>query len=276
MPRLGAALVDPLAVPVISRWIEELGPADTRDAETQELRRTLAEYCDERNDKPPVDAQAIKQQFASSLQTTDQALRMAVAVSDDGVAHGVKVAIAQAARTADPLVRDLFERFLPASERPKRLGSVFDPTEILMSAGDVEQGRELFFRNTALACSQCHRVLGLGEAVGPDLSQIGTKYTREELLAQLIEPSRRIDPPYQTYRAETTDGRTFVGLLQTQSADEVVLRTAQNQDMTVRREQIEALELQSVSLMPDRLLSELTAQEAADLLAFLQSLRSGP
>ena len=170
-------------------------------------------------------------------------------------------------------VRDLFERFLPESERTQRLGNVVDSADILAMEGDIERGREVFFRDGSTSCKSCHRIQGQGETLGPDLTEIGKKYPPNDMLLHLLEPSRFIDPKYVTHLLETVDGRVFTGLVVEQTDREVRLKSAQNEDLRVAVEEIEVLVPQQKSLMPELLLRDLTPQEVADLLAFLGSLK---
>ena len=55
--------------------------------------------------------------------------------------------------------------------------------------------------------------------------------------------------------------------------EEVVLRDAQGKDAVIPRGEIEGLQPTQKSLMPEGLLRDLTAQEAADLLTYLESLK---
>ncbi len=57
------------------------------------------------------------------------------------------------------------------------------------------------------------------------------------------------------------------------TSDEVVLKDAQGKTIQVPSAEIERLVPQSRSLMPELLLRDLTAQQVADLLEFLASLR---
>jgi putative heme-binding domain-containing protein len=171
-------------------------------------------------------------------------------------------------------VRDLFERFLPPERRAKRLGTVVNAESLLALAADVERGRQLFFRDGGATCKSCHRVNGQGETLGPDLSQIGKKYPPRELLTHLLEPSKFIEPKYVAHVLESTDGRVWTGLLVERTETEVLLRTAQNQPIRLATDEIEVLVPQPKSLMPELLLRDLTPQQAADLLAYLSSLRT--
>ena len=140
--------------------------------------------------------------------------------------------------------------------------------------GDAAKGAKLFAASQSVQCRNCHRVAGKGKSVGPDLDGIGKKYGRSELLDQVLNPSRKIDPKYLTYIVETTAGKVHTGLLARKSDKEVVLRDAKNQETVIPADQVEELVAQRKSLMPELLLKDMTAQQVADLLAFLASLKT--
>ena len=185
----------------------------------------------------------------------------------------VALAIDKATQHNDVSIRDLFERFLPAEKRIKRLGSVVRPEQILSLSGDSERGRRVFFENAAVACKNCHRIQKEGKEVGPELTTIGKKLTRAQLLESMLEPSKLIEPKYVTYLAELDDGRLLTGLLVSKDENEVVLKDAQDKLLRIPPKQIEQLVPQRQSLMPDLLLRDMTAQQVADLLAYLSSLK---
>ncbi len=170
-------------------------------------------------------------------------------------------------------IRDLFERFLPAERRIQRLGSVVRPEQVLSLPGDPARGKQIFFATAGVSCKNCHRIQQDGTELGPELTAIGKKLTRAQLLESILEPSKLIDPKYVTYLAETDDGRILTGLLVTKDANEVVLKDAQDKVIRIPSKQIEQLVPQRQSLMPDLLLRDMTAQQVADLLAYLSSLQ---
>ena len=170
-------------------------------------------------------------------------------------------------------VRDLFERFVPAEQRPKRLGSVIKPEQILQNKGNAERGRQLFFKSAGLQCANCHRIAGVGSTLGPDLSEIGKKYTRAQILESILEPSKFIDPKYVTYLVETNDGKVLTGLLASKTDKEVVLKLAGDKEVRVPANTVAVLSPQQKSLMPELLLRDVTLDQAADLLEFLAGLR---
>jgi putative heme-binding domain-containing protein len=170
-------------------------------------------------------------------------------------------------------VRDLFERFVPDEQRVKRLGAAVKPEQILALKGDAAKGKELFFKSAGLQCVNCHRINGTGSTLGPDLSQIAKKYSRAQILESILEPSKTIDPQYVTYLVETADGQVHTGLLASKTASEVVLKMVGDKEVRIPTIKVERLVPQQKSLMPELLLRDATAEQAADLLEFLASLK---
>jgi putative heme-binding domain-containing protein len=174
---------------------------------------------------------------------------------------------------ADPAIRDLFERFVPEERRVKRLGTAIKATEIFALAGDAERGRALFFQTAGVQCKNCHRIGEQGQALGPDLTQIGKKLDKAKLLESILEPSKAIDPQYVAYLVETTSGEVISGLLAKRTDEEVVLKQAEGKEVKVPAKEIERMAPQQKSLMPDLLLKEMTGQQVADLLEYLVNLQ---
>ena len=74
----------------------------------------------------------------------------------------------------EPVIRDLFESFVPEEDRVQRLGTKIDPLALLAMPGNADRGRELFAKpKKSLQCASCHRIGTQGKAVGPDLTDVG-------------------------------------------------------------------------------------------------------
>ena len=149
-----------------------------------------------------------------------------------------------------------------------------DRAAILALRGDAERGRLVFTANAAAQCKSCHKAGDVGETVGPDLTKIGSQ-VQQARLARPDPGALEDDRPaiYVTYLLETKDGRVLSGLVVERTSDEVVLKDAQGKTIQVPSAEIDRLVPQSRSLMPELLLRDLTAQQVADLLEFLASLR---
>jgi putative heme-binding domain-containing protein len=167
-------------------------------------------------------------------------------------------------------IRDLFDGYLPPDPKGRKLGSNPRSSSILALTGNPKKGEELFF-NKDLKCANCHKVADKGTALGPELTAIGKTRSRAELLESLLQPSVRIEAQFAAYNVKTLDGRTFTGLLVKRDDKQVVLKDAENKEISLAAADVESVSPSRLSLMPDGLLAGLTPQEAADLLDFLVS-----
>ncbi len=93
------------------------------------------------------------------------------------------------------------------------------------------------------------------------------------MLDSLLEPSRRIEPKYATYAAATAAGTVLTGMLVKRDEKWVVLRDSKGKESVLAAKDVEELRPSRASLMPDGQLADLTAQEAADLIDYLHSLK---
>ncbi len=182
--------------------------------------------------------------------------------------------LAKATAHPDANIRVLYEKYIPADQRPQRLGAAIKAADILALKGDLKRGEKIFFQSSAAQCKNCHAVNGQGTPLGPDLSQIGRKYERATLLETILDPSKAIAHEYVPYLLETEAGQVFAGFLVEKSDQQIVLRDIKNQIIRVPAGEVTTLQQQQKSLMPELVLRDVTAQDAADLLAYLASLNS--
>jgi putative heme-binding domain-containing protein len=131
--------------------------------------------------------------------------------------------------------------------------------------GYPEAGKKVF----ADRCSKCHQMFGEGTLVGPVLTGVERRRL-DVLVANIVDPSGVIRPEYQTYVALTTDGLVVTGTMHDSSPDSITLVDAENKLTTVLRDDLEEINPSPTSLMPEKLLDDLTDQQLLDLLAFLQ------
>lgn len=276
MPHIGSSEVDREGIALISDWIRQLPNSTAKETtgndsasklradETASLQRLIAA------EKSTEQAELVDRLLSS----TTGALMLLQSVDSPTLPKPIAaLAIDKATQHTDVSVRDLYERFLPTEKRVKRLGSVVRPEQILSLAGDTTRGKQVFFENASVSCKNCHRIAKEGKEIGPELTTIGKKLTRVQLLESILEPSKLIDPKFVTYLAETTEGRLVTGVLISKDANEVVLKDAQDKVIRIPSAQIEQLVPQRQSLMPDLLLRDMTAQQVADLLEYLASLK---
>jgi putative membrane-bound dehydrogenase-like protein len=156
---------------------------------------------------------------------------------------------------------------------PTTVGRTVDVRKLLSMEGSAERGRALFFSSDANACGKCHRVQGIGQWVGPDLSAVGEKYPKSEIYYHIVKPSGAMAFGYQNWRVAVNDGRVLNGLIVEESSERIVLRTAAGDRLVVRTADIESQRSVPASLMPEKLIDALRDEQVADLLEYLSSLR---
>lgn len=274
MPHIGSNEVDEAGLALIARWIRGLpahgATTQPRSPEENKARQVRAEE----NTALDKMRTGSVEKIVPLLNSTSGALALLDAIAHQEVPTALRQkVIEQATSHARQETRDLFERFLPPERRVKRLGPNIDRKALLALKGDRERGRRVFFNSTTSQCKNCHRLNGEGEMLGPDLSHIAAKYNRAQMLENILEPSKTIESAYATYLAETKQGRQYLGILVEKNAKEIVLKNTENKVIRLKAADVEQLSPQTKSSMPEFLLRDLTAQEAADLLEFLQSLK---
>lgn len=250
MPHLGAEFPDPLGASLIGDWIRQLPASGGKGG-----------------NEPQPPGLPSDQQIERMLGSPSLAIALAGYVCNGLDENSRRKVFDAVAKLPPGNVRDLFEGYLPHTGE-RKLGANPRPQTILTRKGDAERGKELYW-SQRVQCQTCHKLDGQGTELGPDLSAIGKTRTRDELLENLLEPSRRIEPPYQPYLVRTLDGRSFSGLLVRRDAKEVVLKDSQNKEVRVAADDLEEVRPARDSLMPTGALADLTAQQAADLLEYL-------
>jgi len=269
MPPIGPHGVDRNGVALLARWIEGLPPGERPEAVSPSLAGTLPEALGNDAAEPAQRLTAIRQLLA----TPSGALTLAAAIAADRIDPTGLSLILDESIGADPAIAELFEPWLPESRRVARLGAGFDPAEVLAVDGDPDAGRQLFLAGRG-QCSQCHAIHGQGLDVGPELSRVGGKYpVAVEMLRHLIDPSAEIAEAYRAITVLTDEGQAFTGRLLDRSARSIRLRDGTGRLIEIETERVEAERVSDRSLMPENLLDSLTVRQAADLLAYLLSLR---
>ncbi|MBE7496511.1 MAG: PQQ-dependent sugar dehydrogenase [Verrucomicrobiaceae bacterium] len=178
------------------------------------------------------------------------------------------------AQHANPEIACYFEGFLPHEQRVKTLGMNFDAKKLLAMKGDAKRGAEIVSMTGKMAaCLACHIVNGTGRDFGPDLSKVGARLTREQILESLHKPSQAIAKGYETWMLTLRDGSVQTGFVVNPGDTAVTLKLPTGQPQTFERAQIRSQKVEPVSLMPEGLLQTMTGQEAADVIAFLSGLK---
>lgn len=187
-------------------------------------------------------------QAVKEVETTPAALRQAYQPVFDAVLK------------ADPSVKAELEDGDPAALKKLLEGVDWD-------RGDAARGVELF---RARGCQTCHAAQG---ALGPNLAGASTRFSRDDFLEAIANPSKDVAPPYRTTAFQTRDGQVHLGMIAFSSADGVIVQTGATTTVRLATGDIAATKPSLRSLMPDGLLTGLKPSEIADLYAYLKSLK---
>jgi len=137
--------------------------------------------------------------------------------------------------------------------------------------GDAERAWWFFMTNSTAQCVRCHSIGGEGGTVGPDLTHIGDKLSREELLRALIEPSARLSPGYGSVKLTLKDGQVISGILTEETESELILKTSDAEPIEVAVSRINKRE-NMVSGMPP-MGTLMSKREIRDMIELLSKLK---
>jgi putative heme-binding domain-containing protein len=166
---------------------------------------------------------------------------------------------------------------VPATPRP--FVKEWTMSELAGQLGDVargrnfERGKELY---TVAACSACHRLGETGGTVGPDLTDLASRFSVHDILEATLEPSRVVSDTYRHVIVTTRRGETLTGRVVPVDYRLPVLRLAADPlapdaAVDVAKDDIVSYTESEVSPMPAGLLDRLTREEIFDLLAYIES-----
>ena len=150
---------------------------------------------------------------------------------------------------------------LPDLDRQKVIDAL---APIVLKSGDAAKGKLVFEQQ----CDKCHTHSGKGGKVGPDLTGMAA-HPKAELLVNILDPSRSVEGNFVSYTVATLDGRTFNGLLASETKTAVELIDTEGKTVKLLRDDIEELLASKKSLMPEGFEKQVPAEAIADLLAFL-------
>jgi putative membrane-bound dehydrogenase-like protein len=147
-----------------------------------------------------------------------------------------------------------------------------EATEKTLPPGDIRRG-QLVFNSPKAACISCHTIGYVGGKIGPDLTRIGSIRNERDLLESILFPSMSFVRGYEPMLVETRAGKTFNGVVKSDSPTEIVLVLGADQEIRLAKSEIEELRPGQVSIMPAGLDQQLSLQDLADVVTFLKACR---
>ncbi|MEO6637954.1 MAG: c-type cytochrome [Ginsengibacter sp.] len=140
-----------------------------------------------------------------------------------------------------------------------------------ISNRNFAQGKAMF---TAALCVSCHTMNGEGGVAGPDLTQLGTRFSYHDMLEAIIEPNKTISDQYGATVFYLQDGNSVLGRLINKDNDKYVI--SQNPftpqvSREILKKDVVRTRVSEISPMLPGLINRLNPDELKDLLAYLKS-----
>jgi putative heme-binding domain-containing protein len=135
--------------------------------------------------------------------------------------------------------------------------------------GDATRGADVFKKR----CATCHKLKEIGTSVGSDLMSLTDKSTAA-LLTAILDPNKAVEAKFLAYTAVNKQGQVFSGLIAAETGNSITLMSADGQQHTLLRADLDEFISSNKSFMPEGLEKDVSPRELADVITFVQS--SGP
>ncbi|XWW46358.1 c-type cytochrome [Fibrella sp. USSR17] len=138
-------------------------------------------------------------------------------------------------------------------------------------ARNFETGKKLY---SAVLCSRCHSMGGQGGDIGPDLTQLGTRFSNKDMLEAIISPDKTISDQYASSIFTLKNGQSVLGrLINEDKANYFISQNpfASDQLRKVAKKDVVSRKYSPSSIMLPGLINSLNAEELKDLVAYLKS-----
>ena len=151
-------------------------------------------------------------------------------------------------------------------------GKVLPPiTELVEMKGDAKSGAAVFRNNNGGPnCIGCHQIGDEGRQVGPPLTTIGNKLSREQFFEAVLTPSAAILMSFELWIVKTKDGAIKTGIKTEDTDDHVTLKDNNGEYLDIPRDKIEAMKQSSLSMMPEDITKSMTVKDLVDVVEYLQ------
>jgi putative heme-binding domain-containing protein len=136
---------------------------------------------------------------------------------------------------------------------------------------DLLKGKAMF---AASLCQSCHTIRGEGGAVGPDLTQLGTRFSPKDILESTINPNAVISDQYAASIFYLANGSSLLGKLINEDKEKYYISQNPFDPQTIReipKKEVTDKKLSEISVMMPGLINRLNEEELKDLMAYLIS-----
>jgi quinoprotein glucose dehydrogenase len=150
-------------------------------------------------------------------------------------------------------------------------GNEMAPYRFALQGGNASEGKKVFYEKAEAMCMRCHKIKKDGAEVGPELTGIGARQTREYLLESIVNPNAKIAEGFDSLLVTLTDGSIQAGIRRAESEAELQIMPPTGKLARIPKARIKSVEKGPSGMPP--LAAVLSKRELRDLIEFLASQR---
>ena len=165
-------------------------------------------------------------------------------------------------------------RAIQTPKGPGRSWTVKEAVSVVegnMKGRNFASGENLFH---ATACASCHRFAGEGMGIGPDLTGSANRYALQDMMENIVEPSKVISDQYISTQFTMKDGSSVIGRIAKEDGGMLHLMTnpfSADSNVQIKAADVKSRKPHEVSHMPPSLINGLNPDELSDLIAYIFS-----
>jgi putative heme-binding domain-containing protein len=162
----------------------------------------------------------------------------------------------------------------PEAKGPGRRWTVEEALPIVEQKSrkpDFEQGKLMY---AAGRCSSCHTMRGEGGNIGPDLTQLGTRFSAKDMLESIIEPNKVVSDQYAATVLTMNDGSSILGRVTNENESTYFISQNPFAPEVIReipKPDVQGKKYSYISVMYPGLINGMNEEELKDLIAYLMA-----
>jgi putative heme-binding domain-containing protein len=162
----------------------------------------------------------------------------------------------------------------PGPKGPGRRWKLEEATPLVeagLSNRNFEQGKLMF---EAGRCNLCHIMRGEGGAVGPELTQLGTRFSSKDMLESIIDPNKTVSDQYAATVFTMKDGSSVLGRLISENDNSYSVSQNPFTPEVLReipKGDVVSTKYSYISTMYPGLINGMNEEELKDLIAYLMA-----
>ena len=162
----------------------------------------------------------------------------------------------------------------PQPQGPRRNWKVDDAVPLVEGQifnRNFEQGKNMY---NAGRCGSCHIMRGEGGNIGPELTQLGTRFSVKDMLVAIIDPNATVSDQFAATVFVMKDGSSILGRLISENEKSYMVSQNPFTPEALReipKQDVASTKYSYISIMYPGLINNMNEEELRDLVAYLMA-----